>query len=59
MQFENQKYIYDRVSGEKSGIQATVNGCDMSIPIAKGNRHYDELMRQVAEEGLVITEEVS
>lgn len=56
MQFKNQKYKVDPLSGDKSGIQATVDGKDMSIPLIAGNRHYDEIMRQVNEEGLVIEE---
>ena len=28
-------------------INATIDGVEMSVPLAEGNRHYDEIMRQV------------
>ena len=28
-------------------INATIDGQEMSVPLAEGNRHYDEIMRQV------------
>jgi hypothetical protein len=37
-------------------IQATIDGVVCSIPIAEGNRHYDEIMRQVADKKLTIKE---
>ena len=32
---------------ENVGIYATIDGVEMSVPLAEGNRHYDEIMRQV------------
>ena len=29
------------------GIKATIDGVEMSVPLCEGNRHYDEIMRQV------------
>lgn len=47
------------VDPEQTCIKASINGADKTIPNdAPGNRHYDELMRQVAEEGLVIADYV-
>ena len=28
-------------------VNATIDGVAMSVPLAAGNRHYDEIMRQV------------
>lgn len=28
-------------------INTTIDGVAMSVPLAAGNRHYDEIMRQV------------
>ena len=28
-------------------VNATIDGIAMSVPLAAGNRHYDEIMRQV------------
>ena len=37
-------------------INATIDGVEMSVPLAEGNRHYDELMRQVNAGTLTIQE---
>jgi len=33
-------------------IQATIDGVVCSIPIEEGNRHYDEIMRQVSDKDI-------
>ena len=33
--------------GDNSGIKATVDGIEMSVPLDPANRHYAEIMRQV------------
>lgn len=33
--------------GQPGGIKATIDGTEWSVPLAPGNRHYDEVMRQV------------
>lgn len=42
------QYITDEITGKNSTIKATINGtvCYVSIN-ATGNRHYEEIMRQV------------
>jgi hypothetical protein len=42
--------------GNISGIKATIDGTEWSVPLAPGNRHYDEIMRQVEAGTLVIQE---
>ena len=37
----------DVLVGENKKITETINGVEMSVPLAVGNRHYDEIMRQV------------
>ena len=44
------------LGGENSSIQATIDGVQMSVPICEGNRHYDEIMRQVEAGTLTIQE---
>jgi hypothetical protein len=46
--FSSAKYV-NNLSGEKNCIRATVEGSDKTllIPLIIGNRHYDEIMRQV------------
>ena len=40
------QYILGR-DGENSMVKATIDGQELFVPIAKGNRHYDEIKRQV------------
>lgn len=47
MEFTNAKYILDEETDENIGIQVTLDGEVIGVPIAVGNRHYDEIMRQV------------
>ena len=39
-------YTYDD-DGARNEIKATIDGVEMHIPLVQGNRHYDEIMRQV------------
>ena len=41
------QYVNDSLSGQPSSIKATIDGTEWSVPLAPGNRHYDEIMRQV------------
>ena len=48
MKIENAQYIKRYKDKDEIGsIQATIDGEQMSIPISEGNRHYDEIMKQV------------
>ena len=43
------KYIADiTTDGQNVSIKATIDDIEMCVPIAPGNRHYDEIQRQVA-----------
>ena len=54
MTISNAKYMTYR--GENSSITATIDGVVLSVPLAPGNRHYDEIMRQVAAGDLTIAD---
>ena len=41
---------------ENVGIIATIDGDEIGVPLDPGNRHYDEIMRQVAAGTLTIAE---
>ena len=56
MVFENAIYTVNSRTGNKSGINTTLNGHPVCIPLAEGNRHYDEIMRQVNAGTLTIQE---
>jgi len=50
------QYNVDELSGNTSGIQATIDGIEVSVPLDPANRHYAEITRQVANETLVVAE---
>ncbi len=54
MTITNAQYIADE--GVNTGISATVDGVKMTVPLDPANRHYDEIMRQVAAGDLTIAD---
>jgi len=56
MTITNAQYKLDIISGDNTSIQATIDGQEMSVPLCEGNRHYDEIMRQVDAGTLTIQE---
>ena len=42
------------VDGDQDTIRATIDGTEVNVPVYVGNRHYDEIMRQVAAGTLTI-----
>tara|TARA_Y100000361_G_C11134594_1_gene331088 strand:+ start:1252 stop:1437 length:186 start_codon:yes stop_codon:yes gene_type:complete len=50
------KYLKDLVTGQVDTIKATIDDEEMFVPLAEGNRHYDEIMRQVEAGELTIEE---
>ncbi len=44
------------MGGNNSGIKATIDGTEMSVPLEPANRHYAEIMRQVEAGELKIAE---
>jgi len=47
---------YTQWNNEPCSIRATIDGEVCSVPIQVGNRHYDEIMRQVEAGTLTIAE---
>jgi len=47
---------YASIKGEFINITATIDGQEWSVPLVSGNRHYDEIMRQVEAGDLTIQE---
>ena len=47
MTITSAQYVNDVIKGTVNGIQATIDGKVLRVPLAAGNRHYDEIMRQV------------
>ena len=55
MNITSAQYTAD-MDGNNSGIMIVVDGEEMHVPLDSGNRHYDEIMRQVAAGTLTIQE---
>ena len=58
MNVEQARYNIDADYGHNTTIEATIDGVEMSVPLVEGNRHYDEIMKQVSAGTLTIQEAV-
>ncbi len=57
MNITNTQYVYEYGSNTEHGhILATIDGETMSVPLDPANRHYAEIVRQVAEGTLTIAD---
>lgn len=56
MNITSAQYVNDSITGQPSSIKAIIDGQEWSVPLAAGNRHFDEIMRQVDAGELVIQE---
>ena len=43
-----------RIFNDQKNIKATINGIETIVPMSEGNRHYDEIKRQVDPGTLII-----
>ena len=50
------KYKKDLFSETNSSIEATINGEEMQVPMDSANRHYAEILKQVADGTITIAE---
>jgi hypothetical protein len=55
MTIENAQYVEDR-DGNRINVKATIDGDEMYVSIDPANRHYAEIMRQVATGELTIAD---
>jgi hypothetical protein len=55
MTITSAQYV-QKEDGVNFGITATIEGQELHVPLAAGNRHYDEIMRQVEAGTLTIQE---
>ena len=56
MNITSAQYVRDNLTGDNGSINAVIDGITLGVPIAEGNRHYDEIMRQVNEGTLTIAD---
>ena len=54
MNIASAQYVSD-MDGNNAGIQATIDGQELSVPLDPANRHYAEILRQVDAGTLTIT----
>jgi len=55
MIIENAKY-HNADSDTNTGIFATIDGVGCSVPLDENNRHYVEILKQVADGDITIAE---
>ncbi len=55
MLITNAKYN-NNAQGTNVSVQATIDGVEMSVPMDTGNRHYKEILKQVADGDITIAE---
>ena len=46
----------DSGNGNGNSIKCVIDGIEMDVPLASGNRHYDEILRQVEAGELTIAD---
>jgi hypothetical protein len=54
MTITSAQYIAE--DGVNLNVKATIDGVEMFVPLDPANRHYDEIMRQVAAGALTIAD---
>ena len=54
MNITSAQYVTSLMTNQNASITAVIDGEELSVPLAPGNRHYDEIMRQVAAGTLTI-----
>ena len=55
MNIVNASYLTND-GGDNVCIKATIDNAEMYVPLTPGNRHYDEIMRQVEAGDLTIAD---
>ena len=54
MVIENAQYVFTHGTTENSSINCTIDGVAMSVPLDPDNRHYAEILKQVADGTITI-----
>ncbi len=52
----NAQYYLNHIDNSNDGIKTTIDGVEISVPLDPANRHYAEIMRQVAAGELTIAD---
>jgi len=54
MQITSAQYVLSSLTDQNDHIKATIDGVEMSVPLAEGNRHYAEILKQLESGQLTI-----
>ena len=54
MNITSAQYVTSVITNQNASITAVIDGVELSVPLATGNRHYDEIQRQVVAGTLTI-----
>ena len=53
----NPQYTTDGIDNDvNSNVKVTIDGVEMFVPLDTGNRHYAEILKQVADGDITIAE---
>lgn len=55
MNITNAQYIND-IEDNQTSVKATIDGVEMIVPLDPANRHYAEILKQVADGTLTIAD---
>jgi hypothetical protein len=50
------QYVFDSLEEVNSAIRVTIDGTEVTVPLDPANRHYAEILRQVADGDLTIAD---
>ena len=56
MNITTAQYVADPISGNNSTVRATIDGQEVFVPLDSANRHYAEILKQVAAGDLTIAD---
>ena len=56
IEIKNAKYIKDVDTDKNSSIEATFQGEKVFVPLDESNRHYAEILKQVADSDITIAD---
>tara|TARA_B100001248_G_C27231129_1_gene384895 strand:+ start:574 stop:750 length:177 start_codon:yes stop_codon:yes gene_type:complete len=56
MEIKNAKYLKDLLDDKNMAVNAEIDGEKVTVPLDPNNRHYAEILRQVADGTLTIAD---
>jgi hypothetical protein len=56
MNITNAQYVVNDATNQNAVVKCDIDGQEWHVPMTAGNRHYDEIMKQVAAGDLTIAD---